>query len=329
MGEREDQAYLAAELYYLQDETMEAIAARLGVSRSTVSRLLATARDEGWVRITLAPRPGDDSELAGSLRREFGVRPHLVPTRANAGAEQRLDHIATAAARLVESLVHPGGSLGVAWGTTVAAVAQRLRRTPAAGSAIVQLNGSANSTTSGIPYSESILATAAEAFDAEVHWFPVPAFFDFASTKQALWRERSIAGVLARQQSCDLALFGVGSFGGRQASHVYTSGYLDEVTMTELAAAGVVGDVCTVLLRADGSYADLAINDRASGPTPAELQRIPRRVCVVSGGHKVRATLAALRARVATDLVIDELTARELLRTHRSSGGRPARHSAR
>lgn len=314
MDGREDQAYRAAELYYLQHETMEAIAARLGVSRSTVSRMLATARAEGWVRITLGPRPGGDSELAGRLRRSLGVRTHLVPTRTGATEDQRLDQVATAAARLLESLVAPGTSIGMAWGSTVAAVAGRLRRTPTPGCSIVQLNGSANTTTSGIPYSESILATAAEAFDAEVHWFPVPAFFDYAETKRALWRERSISGVLTRQTECDLALFGVGSLAGPRASHVYTSGYLDPDTMTELGAAGVVGDVCTVLLRDDGSYADLAINDRASGPTPAQLHRIGQRICVVAGRHKVRATVAALRARVATDLVIDESTARELLR---------------
>ena len=311
---RDEEAYRAAELYYLQNETMESIATRLGVSRSTVSRLLSTARAEGWVRITLGPRPGGDSELAGRLRRTHGVRAHLVPTRAGATDDQRLDQVTTAAARLVESLVRPGSSLGMAWGSTVAAVAGRLRRTPTPGCSIVQLNGSANTTTSGIPYSESILATAAEAFDAEVHWFPVPAFFDYPDTKRALWRERSIAGVLTRQTECDLALFGVGSLTGPRPSHVYTSGYLDRDTMAELGAAGVVGDICTVLLRGDGSYADLAINDRASGPTPAQLRRIGRRICVVSGRHKVPATLAALRARVATDLVIDESTARELLR---------------
>ncbi|OYO10805.1 transcriptional regulator [Enemella evansiae] len=314
MDGRDEEAYRAAELYYLQNETMESIATQLGVSRSTVSRLLSTARAEGWVRITLGPRPGGDSELAARLRRTLRVRAHLVPTRASATDEQRLDQVTTAAARLTESLVRPSSTLGMAWGSTVAAVASRLRRTPTPGVSIVQLNGSANTTTSGIPYSESILSTAAEAFDAQVHWFPVPAFFDYAETKRALWRERSIAGVLSRQAECDLALFGVGSLAGPRPSHVYTSGYLDQDTMTELSAGGVVGDVCTVLLRADGSYADLDINDRASGPTPAQLQTIGRRVCVVSGRHKVRATLAVLRARVATDLVIDESTARELLR---------------
>jgi len=49
------------------------------------------------------------------------------------------------------------------------------------------------------------------------------------------------------------------------------------------------------------------------GPTPVELQRIPRRVCVVAGDNKVAPLLAGLRAGVVTDLVVDEITATGLL----------------
>jgi DNA-binding transcriptional regulator LsrR (DeoR family) len=75
----------------------------------------------------------------------------------------------------------------------------------------------------------------------------------------------------------------------------------------------VVGDVCTVFLRADGTYEDLSLNLRATGPTPKELKRIPIRVCAVSGDNKVIPLLAALRAGVITHLVIDEQTATKLV----------------
>src|SRR5699024_7880027 len=44
---REDDAYRAAAMYYLQDQTMEVTAGTLGVSRYTVSRLIKAVRDEG------------------------------------------------------------------------------------------------------------------------------------------------------------------------------------------------------------------------------------------------------------------------------------------
>lgn len=74
-----------------------------------------------------------------------------------------------------------------------------------------------------------------------------------------------------------------------------------------------MGDVCTVFLRADGTYDDPGLNARATGPTPAELQRIPRRVCAVAGDSKVAPLLAALRAGAVTDLIVDEITAQALV----------------
>jgi DNA-binding transcriptional regulator LsrR (DeoR family) len=163
-----------------------------------------------------------------------------------------------------------------------------------------------------VDYASTIVTAYGAAFDAEVRHFPVPAFFDFAATREAMWRERSVQRVLAVQRRADIALFGVGALGGQVPSHVYSSGYLDENDLGALYAAGVVGDVCTVFLRQDGSYQDIDINRRATGPTPAELASIPRRLCVVAGEAKLRPLLAAMRAGAMTDLIIDEPTARRL-----------------
>jgi transcriptional regulator, deoR family len=119
--------------------------------------------------------------------------------------------------------------------------------------------------------------------------------------------------MLQVRASCTKAIFGVGGLGADLQSHVYSANYLDDSELACLKSEGVVGDVCTVMLRADGSWRDLPINSRATGMTPAELRTIPRRICVVSGTGKAVPVLGALRAGVATDLVIDEETARAVL----------------
>ena len=312
MVEREESMQVAATMYYLQDEPMDAIARRLGTSRSTVSRLLKAAREGGLVQITVRTEPDVATGVAARLRESFGVRAHVVPIRVGAQEVERLDQVANVAARLLMNLFEDEMVLGVAWGTTVSAVARALGRKPTRGGTVVQLNGAANTVTSGVDYASTIVTAFGAAFNAEVRHFPVPAFFDFAETREAMWRERSVQRVLAVQRRIDIALFGVGALGGQVPSHVYSAGYLDENDLGALYAAGVVGDVCTVFLRADGSYQDIAINRRATGPTPAELARIPRRLCVVAGEAKLRPLLAAMRAGAVTDLIIDEPTARRL-----------------
>lgn len=178
---------------------------------------------------------------------------------------------------------------------------------------VVQLNGAANSSQTGLPYADAILSQFAAAFRGRTVHFPVPALFDYASTRDAMWRERSVQRVLAIQERVDLAVFGVGSLRSPVPSQVYAGGYLNEEDRRALDAEGVVADVCTVFLRADGSYRDISLNARASGPTPAQLSRIKTRVMVASSAAKAPAILAALRARVATDVVLDVAAAQAVL----------------
>ena len=312
MNDRYEDMYQAATRYYIQGETMESIAHQLRLSRSSVSRLLKEARESGLVRISLADHTGSQSPLAATLASAFGVRVHLVPVRESANENLRFDQVARLAGRLFTEAVDDHQLIGVAWGVTLSHVARHLGRRPLVGSTIVQMNGGANQRSSGIPYIGEILQSIGDAFDSRVVLFPVPAFFDYAATKEAMWRERSVQNVLRLHDRRDLAVFGVGSLQGQVPSHVYSAGYMDANDMQKLADDGVVGDVCTVLLREDGTYDDIDYNARATGLTPAELQNVPRRICVVADPSRAPAVVGALRARVATDLVIDEATARAI-----------------
>ncbi|MDR0504353.1 MAG: transcriptional regulator [Bifidobacteriaceae bacterium] len=313
---REQQLQLAAELYYLQDYTMETIGHRLGLSRSSVSRLLKAARQEGLVTIRLNAPAARRLGLAAKIQERFGVEAHVVSLTDDADAYQSLDDVALAAARLLAMWVDSQTILGVAWGTTTTAIARHLQPKSAPGAIVVQLNGAANTRSSGITYAGSIISRFADAFGATVLDFPVPAFFDFAETKNLMWRERSIRRVLDVAARADIALFSVGSLTGPLPSHVYSAGYFEQADLETLRAEGVVGDVCTVLLRRDGSYADIDLNRRASGPNPQQLKLIPRRLCAVAGPAKLAPLLAALRAGVATHLVVDEGLARRLVKAN-------------
>ena len=337
-------AYEAASMYYVQGETMEVIAHHLRVSRSTVSRLLARARQEGVVRVTLV-QPGGAGSLEGRMTQAFGVRTHIVPVREGTTEIHRLQQVASVAAAhmvdLIEALaeqagnggpqVHdPAGSggegsvqgrgsggvvVGVAWGTTMSEVSAALPSRSVPGLTVVQLNGASDPVREG-PSAGEVLSRMRLSLGARTISFPVPAFFDHVATREAMWSERSVKRVLAVTRRASLAVFGVGALdalNGALPSQVYEGGHLTARDQAVLRRQNVVGDVCTVLLRSDGSWRDVTLNARATGPTPAQLSRIPRRLCVAAGTGKARALLAALRARTATDLIVDDATARAVL----------------
>jgi DNA-binding transcriptional regulator LsrR (DeoR family) len=68
-----------------------------------------------------------------------------------------------------------------------------------------------------------------------------------------------------------------------------------------------------VFFRADGSSDGIVLNERSTGPALSELRQVRRRICVVSGVSKINGLKGALSARLATDLILDEATARRLV----------------
>ncbi|MCU1574818.1 MAG: sugar-binding transcriptional regulator [Micrococcaceae bacterium] len=303
----------AAQMYYLQDLTMDAIARELRTSRSTVSRLLSAARESGLVQVQIRSPFERTPELERSIRQRFGVEVHVVPVTDTLGDAEVLDRVSLQAARTITPLVDSDAVVGVAWGSTLSVVSRHLTRKTTHDTVIVQLNGAGNPQTTGITYASDIMRRFGTAYGARVEQFPVPAFFDQAATKQLMWAERSVKRILDLQARMTMAIFGVGSVDADIPSHVYTGGYLDEADLKYLSSNDVVGDVATVFFRADGSDEGIVLNERSSGPDLRLLRSVRRRVCVVSGAAKINGLRGALAAGLVTDLILDEGTARRLV----------------
>ncbi|MBN9179842.1 MAG: helix-turn-helix domain-containing protein, partial [Microbacterium sp.] len=308
-ADRGQDAHTAAHLYYVQHQTMDAIARELHTSRSTVSRLLSHARETGIVDIRVRSPRAASRRIEAEIQERFRLTAHVAPVPQVVSEADRLERVAATAAGLLGDFVDSNQIIGVAWGSTMAAMSRHLVPRPTQNTVVVQLNGSGNTQTSGLLYASEILQRFAAAFDARVEQFPVPAFFDHAQTRSAVWRERSTRRLLDLQRSMNLVVFSVGAADAGVPSHVYSGGYLDAADLAALRRDGVAGDVATVFYRADGSSTGIVMNERSTGPTFATLRRTPRRLCVVAGEAKVAALRGAIAADLVTDLVVDEPTA--------------------
>ncbi len=312
-SDRTRDALTAAQLYYMQDLTMDAIAQELHTSRSSVSRLLSQARATGLVDIQIRSPLDGASQLEKLILERHQVHAHVVPVPGHASDVDRLERVALSVARILGQYFDSNMTMGIAWGSTMSAISRHVVPKATHNAQIVQLNGAGNERTTGLGYASELLSRFGDAFGAYVQQFPGPAFFDDPATKAAFWRERSVTRVLEMQAHMDVALFGLGSPFSEIPSHVYAGGYLDESDYTSLSESGAVGDVATVFFRADGSTDGIPLNDRGTGPDFTVLRRTPRRICVVSGSSKLASLRGALKAGLITDLFLDEGTARALV----------------
>lgn len=306
-------ALRAAHLYYVQDMKMESIARELGTSRSTVSRLLSFAKRTGMVSVEINPAANMSVMAAAQLSDMYGISVQVVPTDGSLDDTQVLQRVSAHAAYVLGNMVSSSMTVGVAWGSTMQALSAALGSHPTHDTVIVQLNGAANPNTSGVGYASEILTRFGQAFTSRVEQFPVPAFFDHAATREAMWQETSVRRVLKVQSEMNLAVFSLGAANAAVASQVYRGGYLSEAENAQLREIGVVGDVATVFFDAAGRSQDIEINNRSTGPSLAALRAVPRRLCVVAGRSKIPAVRGALAGGLITDLIIDEGAALALL----------------
>ncbi|MGD0708297.1 MAG: sugar-binding domain-containing protein [Anaerolineaceae bacterium] len=309
-------AIRAARMYYYRNMTAEAIAHELNMSRSTISRLLGFARQQGLVDIRIVDPNEHPQQFEKQITDFFKIkRAHVVAVPDIAGEAEWLERVAQYTANYLNSIFNSDMILGIAWGTTISGVSRHLLPKTTHNSLIVQLNGAGNTMTMGLNYAGEIIMRFAENYQAIAELFPVPTFFNFATTKQALWKESSIKRLLDLQNKADLLLYSIGAVNAGIPSHVYSGGYLNRNDYTELEKEGLVGDIATVFFRKDGSFNNIPINERASGPS-LELFRNKRGICVVSGLAKVRGLFSALKGHLISELIIDEPTARNLVENY-------------
>jgi len=310
------EAIKVAKLYYYQKKTTKAIADEINVSRSTVSRLLKFANEEGLININIIDPAEEPRLIEKKISDRFvGTHVHVVPVPEIASETEWLIRVAQYTARYLNNVFCSNMTLGIAWGTTLTAVSQYLNKKTTHNSQIVQLNGAGNIISLGIEYASEIIVRFAENYQARPHLFPLPCFFDYPETKKALWRERSVKRLLNIQEQADILLFSIGAVNAGIPSHVYSGGYLNEKNYKELRELDVVGDIATVFFRSNGDYKNIPLNERASGPE-LSFFRDKHSICVVSGLAKVKGLFAALKGKYIKNLIVDEPTALELLRKY-------------
>jgi DNA-binding transcriptional regulator LsrR (DeoR family) len=278
--------------------------------------LLSYAKSEGLVDIQIADPTEAPQRMEKRILEKFDLeRVHVVPVPEIAGEAEWLQRAGQHAAKYLNTLFDSGMILGIAWGTTLSAISSHLLKKTTHNAQIVQLNGAGNTQSMGIEYASEIIMRFADNYHARAHLFPVPTFFDYAETKRALWKEGSIKRLLDLHEKTDILLYSIGAVNAGIPSHVYSAGYLEDKDYRELEREHIAGDIATVFFREDGSFSEIPMNERASGPNLALFQR-KHGICVVSGLAKVKGLYAALKGNLMTELIVDEPTARALINNY-------------
>lgn len=296
----------ASRMYYLEDLDQAQIGRRLGLSRSSVSRMLAAAREQGIVQVSIV---GDDHvarnrELEAALVKLFGLREVLVAETSTADTE--LKSVGQLSGQLFTRRASSASRIGFSWGITVGhlidSVPQMALRPD---TRLTPLVGGMPTLDSG-PSGNTNLHILAEKCGITADRFDAPAIVESATTQSAMMSESSVKAALARAAECDLAFVGIGSFGVQTSRKVLDAMKLSRRELAHVTAASPVGDMLGRFFDIDGAPLGGPTDQRVIGIDLPTLAKIDVVVGLSAGKAKARAVLGALHTKTLDVLVVDE-----------------------
>jgi DNA-binding transcriptional regulator LsrR (DeoR family) len=295
--------------YYFDGESKSDIAARLGLSRFKVARLLDQARRTGLVRIELDYRGELDLDLSVRVAEAFDLRHCVVVDAPDDDDDDAVlrESLGRAAARLLTEIVTPDDVLGLAWARSLMAMRSALTRL--APCPVVQLTG-ALSRPDVDESSIELVRDVARISDGPAYYFYAPMILPDAATVRALRTQPEVARAVSRFPAVTKAVVGIGAWAAGQSTVADAVGDAERREMHQLGARA---ETCGVLLDAEGRPVTTSITGRLIGIDAEGLLAIPDVIALAYGTAKAQAVRAALRGGIATSLITHSSMARVLL----------------
>jgi DNA-binding transcriptional regulator LsrR (DeoR family) len=305
-----------ARRYYLDGVSKSDIGTEFGLSRFKVARILDEALASGLVRIEIGLPLGYDAALAQALQARFGLR-HAVVVDTEPESEPTMrQHLARAAAALLDAVVTESDVLGIGYGRTLTLLADNVSALPPC--PVVQLTGALFGVNPGENSVELARQIAARS-GGTCYSIYAPQVLPDARTAAQLRGQREVGEAYAQFDRVTKAVVAVGSWTPTR-SQLHDS--LSTAQRAELVDAGVCAEVCAVLLDAQGRQVAEHFTDCCISIGSAQLRAVPEVIAVAGGAAKAQATQAVIAGGYATSVVVDSSLATAML------DGRPAEGSA-
>lgn len=292
----------AAWLYYIEQFTQSQIAEKLGVSRSTVIRLLQRAKESGLVTISLGVSQ-ETFKLERDLEKRFGLRTvRIVPEAEDDETQRRW--LGQVAAGTLQDMARKNSILAVSWGRTMRAMADSLHgEVSISGMKAVALIGGLHNAARGTnPY--EIAKLVGQFFSAPARALYAPVYVRNAETAAGLVSDPGLSEALDMARRASLVIFSVGSLS--EKATMLQLGYINATEKEFLVRQGAVGDIACRWISAKGEPVELPPTIHPIGISLADLRNIPERLLVAGGASKTGAILASVKGGYATHLITDE-----------------------
>ncbi|WP_088742426.1 sugar-binding transcriptional regulator [Cobetia sp. QF-1] len=304
--QRLEQAARAAWLSYVGGRTQDEIATQLGVSRPGVQRLLALARQERLVKISIDHPIAGSMAMSDALVERFGLSFCDVVPSDTQSRDSIAEFLAVAGADRLSFYLNrlEPQTISLGTGRTVRSAVEALSRSERPQHRIVSLVGNVALDGSSNRYDGVMLL--ADKIGAERFLLPAPVVAASIDDKESLLGQYLVNAVFKVACEADVGVIGIGRLDAQAT--LFQDQFISASERDELLDAGAVGELMGWPLDVNGQLIDCPLTRRITSVPLAALKSQPL-IGMAGGYDKGPAILSALRGGWLEGLIIDESAA--------------------
>lgn len=308
-----------AELYYQDGLSQQQIAKKLHTSRTSISRALIQARNEGYVQIRIQYPEQSNLGLERKLEEKYGLTEALIAVPAyDQSVEQEISYQAV---DYILRVLKKNMILGMTWGRAMhgfveqLAKDERLRSLSFQNVKVVPFLGTPGVTQvdswDATTYSNTLATKVGNLLHCASYNLSAPMYVDGSKEKEMIEGIEEISKVLQMAENADIALIGIGSM--QKDSSILKAGIRTEEEYTELIQKGAVGEIVGRIYDKEGQVVDEDLRRKMIGISTQQIKKIPVRVGISYGKDKVEAIKGAIKGEMINVLVTDATTTEKLM----------------
>ncbi|WP_438497076.1 sugar-binding transcriptional regulator [Paenibacillus sp. IHBB 3054] len=301
-----------AKMYYLEDLTQSDISKRLGIYRTSISRLLKKARDEGIVQINIIDEDSTHSEMENRLKQLFGLQEVIiVASRESMSGNDKIKSVAKAGAELLSKLIKDEDVVGFAWGRTMGSLIGEFNDCPQRSAHFVPLVGGPGDMETKY-HVNAIVYSIATDFGGEAHMIDAAAVLERKETRNEIINSNYFRKITDLWDKLTVAVVGIGA--PISNSNMIWTGFLGDKEIKHLNSHDAVGDICSRFYDSQGNVVNSELAERTIAIPLERLRDTRFTLALAESIEKAPSILGAIRGKYINALVTNEETAAEVLR---------------
>jgi DNA-binding transcriptional regulator LsrR (DeoR family) len=309
---KRDLIYKIARDYYQENKTQQEIADKYGISRITVSRLLAKAVEEKIIEIRINIPDNPSIEIERRIEEKYGLTEAIVVVCNTDDYKEILSMLGSAAVDFMQRNLQGNETISISWGFSLLSMVNLIPQSSYPNITITQMIG-------GLGYPEEhmsgteLVRRMSNTLNAEAVLLNSPGIVKEKNLCTSLKQEPQVRLALEKAKTSDMAFVGLGYFGVDSALRKSDLIFSPQ-DLKFLDKHGAAGDISLRFFNKQGEFITGNIDERIVGLSVEEIKKIPRVVGIAGGKKKWQTIRAALNTSLVDVLITDDKTATELLK---------------